>query len=116
MTYLLGGAIAAAIFGAVWLLQRLFREPGTAGWKERAGGEEARADAAESAMTKQAAIADERQRALEKELHDYAASVAAEPDSRRRVQARWAEQAREASGEIDRADTVPDGKADPAAN
>lgn len=113
MTYAIGAAIAAVVFGAVWLVQRLFREPNGDGWKERSAHETGRADGAEEALDRFDTLATARQEALEKELSEQAQNRIdrGDPGARGRVLSRWhqaAERARTTSGEIDRPASVRD--------
>jgi hypothetical protein len=107
------GLIALAIVAviALELRDRRQKKAADSAWKERAGANDGRADAAEAVAEDVRAIALERQRALEKRIRDEATERLAHPDrdARRRVQERWqrADGAAGAHVEAPEGDAVP---------
>jgi hypothetical protein len=89
--FLVLAVILAALVVVAYLWWRDRRGAVSDAWKERAGANDGRADAAEKVAKDVAAAALERQRALEKRIRDEATERLAHPDrdARRRVQGRW---------------------------
>jgi hypothetical protein len=104
--------ILAALVAVVVLWLRDRRGAVSDAWKERAGANDGRADAAEQVAADVAAAALERQRALEKRIRDEATERLAHPDrdARRRVQERWkrADDSAGADAQAAEGDAVPD--------
>src|SRR5688572_20940603 len=106
------GLILASLATVAVLYLRDRRGAAESAWKERAGANDGRADAAEAVAEAVRATALERQRELEKRIRDEATERLAHPDrdARRRVQERW--QRTDAAGRADaqaaEGDALPD--------